>query len=88
MISRRSVGRPAMWHKPILEYVEEHGEVRALEIRIELGVPKRTLYDALKVLVATGNLAWKKAGARTNYRVLYKVQTLPRLDVILCHPHL
>lgn len=88
MISRRSVGRPAMWHKPILEYVEEHGEVRALEIRIELGVPKQTLYDALKVLVATGDLAWKKADAHSNYRVLCRAQSLPRLDMILCHSHI
>lgn len=88
MISRRSVGRPAMWHKPILEYVEEHGEVRALEIRIELGVPKQTLYDALKVLVATGDLTWKKCKSRGNYRVLCKAQSLPRLDMLLCHSHI
>lgn len=84
MMRSNPVGRPAVWHKPILEYVEEHGEVRALELRVELGVPRQTLYDALKVLVASGVLYWHK-NERGNYRVIRKATSLSRLDMILCH---
>lgn len=77
------VGRPAVWHKPILEYVEEHGEVRALELRVELGVPERTLYNALSALVALGVLSWHK-NERGNYRVIRKTNSSSSFDMILC----
>ena len=88
MINRRGVGRPAMWHKPILDYVEEHGEVRALEIRIELGVSERTLYKVLNRLVVSGALVWNESRGCGNYRTVSKAQSLPRLDMLLCHPHI
>lgn len=84
MMRSNPVGRPAVWHKPILEYVEEHGEVRALELRVELGVPKRTLYNALRALVASGVLTWHESNEKGNYRVLRRTVSLSRLDMILC----
>ena len=66
---RRAVGRPAVWHKSIIDYVESRGEVRALEIRRSLGIPRRSLYHAIDSLIDSGQVYWssRKVG---NYRFL------------------
>lgn len=79
----RSVGRPARWHKPIIEYVEKHGLVRARELRVELGIPERSLYCALSALVYSGALCWRSADSG-NYRLIQKQVTAQRLDILLC----
>lgn len=81
-MKNKRVGRPSVWHKPILLYVEEHGVVRARDIRSALGVPKRSLYDALNVLVTGGALSWCKSSG-VNYRFLKKSNPVPRIDFLL-----
>lgn len=65
----RAVGRPSVWHKPIVDFVDNHGSARALEIRQALGIPKRSFYDAVASLVAANQIFWvpRKSG---NYRLL------------------
>ncbi|GEM_PF-4664373 len=65
----RPVGRPSVWHKPIVDFLDSHGSARALEIRHALGIPKQSFYDAVASLVATDQLFWtpRKSG---NYRLL------------------
>lgn len=65
----RVAGRPSVWHKPILDYVESHGGARALEIREALGISKPSFYKAASVLVCQGYLYWRP-GNNGNYRVL------------------
>ena len=66
---KSKVGRPAVWQKPILDFVNDHGSARALEIRGALGIPKRSFYDAVSVLVCQGLLYWQPA-TRGNFRLL------------------
>lgn len=65
----RPVGRPAVWHKPILDFVNNHGSARALEVRDALGIPKRSFYDAVAVLVCQGYLCWQPT-TKGNFRLL------------------
>lgn len=81
-MKNKRVGRPSVWHKPIMSYVEEHGIVRARDIRIALGVSERSLYNALNVLVAGGALSWCEASGK-NYRFIKKSRSMPRLDFLL-----
>ena len=69
MRRNRPVGRPSVWHRPIVDFVDKHGSARALEIRQALGIPKRSFYDAVASLVADNQLFWtaRKSG---NYRLL------------------
>lgn len=69
MTRRRAVGRPAVWHKSIIDFVERRGEVRALEIQKSLGIPKQSLYHAIDSLIDSGQVYWstRKVG---NYRFL------------------
>ena len=69
MMRRRAVGRPAVWHKSIIDFVESRGEVRALEIQKSLGIPRRSLYHAIDSLIDSGQMYWssRKVG---NYRFL------------------
>lgn len=69
MRRNRSVGRPAFWHKPIVDFVDNHGSARALEIRLALGIPKQSFYDAVASLIAANQIFWvpRKSG---NYRLL------------------
>ena len=69
MRGNRPVGRPSVWHKPIVDFVDNHGSARALEIRQALGIPKRSFYDAVASLVAANQIFWvpRKSG---NYRLL------------------
>ena len=75
----RAVGRPAVWHKSILDFVDSHGSARALEIRLALGIPKRSFYDAVSVLVCTGSLRWCRSETG-NYRLL-KTSKTPSMSV-------
>lgn len=70
----RPVGRPSVWHKPIVDFLDSHGSARALEIRHALGIPKRSFYDAVDVLVCTGSLCWCRS-ERGNYRLLKTTKT-------------
>lgn len=65
----RAVGRPSVWHKPIVDFVDNHGSARALEIRLALGIPKQSFYDAVASLIAANQIFWvpRKSG---NYRLL------------------
>lgn len=72
----RAVGRPAVWHKPIVDFVDNHGSARALEIRQALGIPKQSFYDAVSALVCTGCLCWCRSEAG-NYRLLKTTKNQP-----------
>lgn len=65
----RPVGRPSVWHQPIVDFLDSHGSARALEIRRALGIPERSFYNAVASLVATDQLFWtpRKSG---NFRLL------------------
>lgn len=65
----RAVGRPSVWHKPIVDFVDNHGSARALEIRQALGISTSSLYQALSVLVCSGRLSWCQSETG-NYRLL------------------
>lgn len=67
------VGRPAVWHQSIFDYVDGHGSARALEIRRALGIPKQSFYSAVATLVCQGRLCWK-ASDRGNYRFLKTIK--------------
>lgn len=82
-MERRPVGRPAQWHQPIVEYVEQRGAVRALDVRRDLGLSKTSLYHALESLVSSGLLIWCVSD-RGNYRLIQKQVTVQRLDILLC----
>lgn len=66
---KSKVGRPTMWQKPILDFVNDHGSARALEIRGALGIPKRSFYSAVSALVCQGYLFWQPS-AKGNFRLL------------------
>lgn len=83
MLKSRPVGRPAIWHKSIVEYVEKRGAVRARELRLELGIPKRSLYCALNALVSVGSLVWCSQKC-SNYRLIQRSAPVQRIDVLLC----
>ena len=65
----KPVGRPSVWRKPIMDFVNNQGCARALEIRRALGIPKQSFYDAVASLVAADQIYWapRKSG---NYRLL------------------
>ncbi len=69
MMRHRAVGRPAVWHKSILDFVDSHGSARAFEIRQALGISTSSLYQALAVLVCSGRLSWCQSETG-NYRLL------------------
>lgn len=70
----RAVGRPSVWHKPIVDFVDNHGSARALEIRQALGISTSSLYQALAVLVCSGRLSWCQSETG-NYRLLKTTKT-------------
>lgn len=72
----RAVGRPSVWHKPIVDFVDNHGSARALEVRQALGISKQSFYDAVAVLVCTGYLYWCRSETG-NYRILKTTKTQP-----------
>lgn len=74
MRRNRSVGRPAVWHKLIVDFVDNHGSARALEIRQALGISASSLYQALAVLVCSGRLIWCQSETG-NYRLLKTTKT-------------
>lgn len=84
MMERRPVGRPAIWHKSIVEYVEQRGTVRAREIRIDLGIPEGSLYGILNALVDMGSLVWSPNKC-SNYRLIQKRIKAQRIDVVHCY---
>lgn len=65
----RPVGRPSVWHKPIVDFLDSHGSARALEIRRALGISKPSFYKAVAALVCTGSLCWCRSDTG-NYRLL------------------
>lgn len=69
MRRNRPVGRPSVWHRPIIDFVESRGEVRVLEIQKSLGIPRRSLYHAIDSLVVTGHVCWSDRKVK-NYRFL------------------
>lgn len=76
MRRNRPVGRPSVWHKPIVDFVDNHGSARALEIRQALGISKPSFYKAVAVLVCTGSLCWCRSDTG-NYRLLKTTKTQP-----------
>lgn len=80
-MKRRPVGRPAIWHKSIVEFVEKRGVVRARELRLELGIPRQSLYRALDSLVCAGSLSWH-ASDHGNYRLISKATA--GADIVPC----
>lgn len=68
-MKHKAVGRPARWRQPILDYVQSHGAVRALEIRQTLGIPRTVFYRAVGELVCQGMLSWHESDSG-NYRLL------------------
>ena len=68
MRRNRSVGRPAVWHKPIVDFVDNHGSARALEVRDALGISKSSFYRAVSALVCQGYLYWQPA-TNGNFRL-------------------
>lgn len=65
----RPVGRPSVWHKPIVDFLDSHGSARALEIRRALGISKPSFYKAVSALVCQGYLYWQPA-TKGNFRFL------------------
>lgn len=66
---RSKRGRPAVWNSTILSFVQDRGSVRAVEIRKALGISASSCYYALKSLISSGQLTWKRPQVG-NYRTV------------------
>lgn len=65
---RSKRGRPAIWQKAIVDYLSDHEAARARDIQLSLGIPRRSLYNALTSLVDSGFLVW--GNRQGNYRTV------------------
>lgn len=84
----KTVGRPARWRKPVLDYVEAcGGSCRVLEVRMALGISSSSAYKVVNSLISSGQLFWRTPG-KGNYALIEKSnQKYFRLDHLMVQVH-